>query len=474
MSPDPQWPEGNDPDMRQLARALDDARLRGPDDMTLRRGWTTLAGLVTPTAPARGRRWSYFAGGIATTATLGLAAAALLWPRTIERPSTIKAPVAQATEVGMRRLTLDGGVEAKLSTASVMRLDGVAPRVEGGEVRFSVPKRAPGNPFVVRVARYRVVVLGTRFGVALDGSHNVAVDVEDGTVEVFGEGADGRLAHLHRGESWRSPLADDATHAANDGAASAPSAIAAAPPSPSEASAAAERPAEPMQASHHAVHVASRTVAMAAPDGAAASTGTVEAAAAGDPTSAARAALAAGDGGKALQLYRTLAQRSGPAAENAAYEIGKILDEKLGQPASAVAAWRRYRSDHPSGILRLEADVSIIEVLARSGETDEALAEATDFLRRHPESERRAEIARVAGDLYRGRGDCRRAVGAYQVALGAARTPDVADPASFHRAACLVRLGDAGGPDAVRAYLRANPSGRFRAEAAALLGEDRH
>jgi hypothetical protein len=60
---------------------------------------------------------------------------------------------------------------------------------------------------------------------------------------------------------------------------------------------------------------------------------------------------------------------------------------------------------------------------------------------------------------------------AYQIAAGA-RTPDVADAASFHRAACLVRLGDAGGPDAVRAYLRGNPSGRFRAEAAALLGDD--
>ena len=113
--------------------------------------------------------------------------------------------------------------------------------------------------------------------------------------------------------------------------------------------------------------------------------------------------------------------------------------------------------------------MSIIETLARTGESDDALAEATDFLRRHPDSERRAEIARVAGDLYRARGDYRRAVGAYQIAVGAARTRDVAEAASFHRAACLVRLGDAPGVDVARAYLRAYPAGRFRNEAAALV-----
>ena len=82
----------------------------------------------------------------------------------------------------------------------------------------------------------------------------------------------------------------------------------------------------------------------------------------------------------------------------------------MGQPLNAVAAWRRYRAAHPDGILRVEADVSIIETLGRIGETDEALSEANEFLRRHPDSERRTEIARLAGDLYRARGDCRHAL----------------------------------------------------------------
>jgi hypothetical protein len=90
-------------------------------------------------------------------------------------------------------------------------------------------------------------------------------------------------------------------------------------------------------------------------------------------------------------------------------------------------------------------------------------------LRRRPDSERRGEIARVAGDLYRARGDCKLAVGAYQIALSAARSRDVAEAAGFHRAACLVRLGDATGVDAARAYLRSHPDGRFKKQAAALV-----
>jgi tetratricopeptide (TPR) repeat protein len=211
-------------------------------------------------------------------------------------------------------------------------------------------------------------------------------------------------------------------------------------------------------------------LALASPGDAAAATerATRPAEAPNAESTAARAALASGDAPRALQLYRALAQGTGPSAENASYEIGKVLNEKLGQPANAVAAWRRYRSANPDGMLRAEADVSIIETLARIGDTDEALSEANDFLRRRPDSERRAEIARLAGDLYRARGDCRHALAAYQITLGASRPRDAVEAATFHRAACLVHLGDGSGAEAARAYLRTYPSGKFRGEAAAL------
>jgi hypothetical protein len=120
-------------------------------------------------------------------------------------------------------------------------------------------------------------------------------------------------------------------------------------------------------------------------------------------------------------------------------------------------------------VLRIETDVSIIETLVHAGDTSGALGEANDFIHNHPDSERRAEIARVAGDLYRTRADYRRAVAAYQVALASPQVRDAAEPATFHRAECLVRLGDPSGAEATRAYLRRWPSGRFRTEAERLL-----
>ncbi|MDB4982239.1 MAG: hypothetical protein JWM82_2991, partial [Myxococcales bacterium] len=190
-----------------------------------------------------------------------------------------------------------------------------------------------------------------------------------------------------------------------------------------------------------------------------------------DPEARAQAALAAGDVTRALGLYRALAKHGGPASENAAYEVGKLLRDRLGQPASAVAAWRRYRADHPDGILRVETDVSIIETLVHAGDTNGALGEANDFLRNHPDNERRAEIARVAGDLHRVRGELKSAVTDYQISLASAqaKTPRDAEAATFHRAECLVRLGDPSGGEAARDYLRRWPEGRFRAEAERLL-----
>jgi hypothetical protein len=482
VTPTRRWPDGPDEVSAELRQALDEASLRGPDDMTLRRGWSAVslslggdrnaaydaAGLGEPPeldlaamsmmARPRARRGFWFAWGVATTAALATVGAFWLWPHGGEGTQTSAqhhraAPKSDALPPGARRMTLEGGVEAVLGQSSVMRIEDGAPRVEGGEVRFSVPHRQPGHPFVVRAEGYRVVVVGTRFGVNVDGKGDakpVVVDVDEGIVEVWETANGQRLARLTPGERWRSP------------------AIALAPvPAEPAPVLNASMPSLPEPTRHHAAgHVAARALALASPgegSGRATETRTPTAEAA-----EARAALASGDANRALQLYKTMAQGTGPSAENASYEIGKVLNEKMGQPQSAVAAWRHYRAAHPDGILRVEADVSIIETLGHIGEGDEALSEANEFLRRHPDSERRAEIARLAGDLYRARGECRRALGPYQVALGASRPRDAVEAAAFHRADCLVRLGDSGGADAARAYLRAYPSGKFRGEAAAL------
>jgi hypothetical protein len=476
------WPGTSDSDPADefLRRALDDAALRGPDDVTLRRGWAAVA---EPVKAPRTRTWAWFAGGVATTAALALVGGLWLWPRAVATlalvsPST---PPSAPVALGTRRLTLEGGVEAQLGSSSVMRLEDGAPRIEKGEVRFSVPHRPPGHPFIVRADDYSVVVVGTKFGVAVDG-RAVGVDVNEGVVEVRQTSDQRRLARLTPGEAWRSADVSVETSAAPPPAPPAPP-LAVSPVSTPAAEPTRARPGSGHD-HPHTMRAASRTLALTTPGeggghasgfSASASAGASAGMIANDEASAtARTALAAGDPTKALQIYRALALKTGPVAENAAYEVGKVLNEKMDQPEGAVAAWRRYRFDYPDGILRVEADVSIIETLVRAGSADEALGEANDFLRRRPDSERRAEIARLAGDLYRARGDCRRAVAAYQIVLGASRPRDIVEVANFHRAACLVRLGDAAGGDAVRAYLRAYPSGRFRSEAAALAADGAH
>ena len=101
-----------------------------------------------------------------------------------------------------------------LGRSSVMRLEDGAPRIEGGEVRFSVPHRQPGHPFVVRAEGYRVVVVGTRFGVSVDGKSEAkprpttkkrSTSSDEGIVEVWDAATQRRLARLTPGESWRSP-----------------------------------------------------------------------------------------------------------------------------------------------------------------------------------------------------------------------------------------------------------------------------
>jgi hypothetical protein len=488
------WLEGDDdPAAIELRRALDEARLGTPDDVTLRRMW----GRVAEPRPLRPRapRWLWFASGVASTAAAAVAIAG--WMAHHHRTPAVAPPPAMAAShapaspssapavpergpaviaPGTVRnggqetlvLTLRGGVEARLGSASVMSLDASErPTVEGGDVGFQVPHQKPGHTFAVRAGKYRVVVIGTRFHLRVDERQRVFVSVEEGTVEVWDRT---RLAELAPGDSWASAASDSGEAEA----AQRVPATRAARREPRTHTVALSTPSAPTrEATSAGASDGAPAAAPATAPTATAAAGVSPALPTGELAAQARAAAAAGDGPRALALYRALALRDGPAGENAEYEIGKLLRDRMGQPMAAIAAWRHYRSEHPNGLLRVEADVSIVEALVHAGEPDAALAEANEFLHRFPSSERRAEIARVAGDLLRARGDCARAVAAYETALSAPRAASVAEAATFHRASCLVQLGDASGADAARAYLRAWPNGRFRDQAAQLAAVGR-
>jgi outer membrane protein assembly factor BamD (BamD/ComL family) len=113
----------------------------------------------------------------------------------------------------------------------------------------------------------------------------------------------------------------------------------------------------------------------------------------------AQAALQVGDTNRAVEILSRTAQGSGPAAENAAYELGRVTRYHLNRPRQAVALWDKYRTRFPAGLLRTETDLSIVETLSQMGDTHAALAEADAFIARHPTSERRLDVQRLAERL---------------------------------------------------------------------------
>ena len=344
---------------------------------------------------------------------------------------------------------LPRGARAELAPRTSIAVDEQGrPELRRGEVRFQVApsaassttghENADGQKFSVRVFSYRVVVAGARFVVKAE-AQSISVAVEDGEAEIW-NGT--HVVRIGSGETWSS---DAPPHA---------------------------RAGVPRAARDKAPALAP---AASASDGQAAEQDR-------EDLAAARAARAASVPRRALALYERLASRSGPAAENALYEIGGIYHDQLKQPSKAVAAWDRYRTRYPNGLLRAEADLSVIDTLAAletpqdSGAGTRTLNEALSFLKRYPHSERRGEVSRVVGDLYRERGSYRAALDFYRAVpnvKGAGTGADDADDALFGQAACLYALRDDGADAALRAYLALRPHGRHAHDATRLLGGQR-
>ncbi|MBN2574762.1 MAG: FecR domain-containing protein [Deltaproteobacteria bacterium] len=256
------------------------------------------------------------------------------------------------------RVALGGGAEAELAENSVITWDRQRrPSIEQGNARLSVPRQPPGWRFSLTAGPYVVTVVGTKFEVHV-ANRTVGIGVTEGVVEVW---RGGRSTRLVAGDSWTGPLYPDEARAASF----APSV----------------RPR--LHAPPLAKPAASAKAAPSASRG---------------PQNA-RAALQSGDTGKAVEILTRTAQGSGPAAENAAYELGRIARYHLNRPRQAVALWDKYRIRFPSGLLRTEADLSIVDTLSSLGDVRAALTEAQAFLLRHPSSERRADVQKLVERL---------------------------------------------------------------------------
>lgn len=491
--------------------------------------------LVAPHAdiqPPRRARWPWIAaaslaGAAAAVAFMLLGTEPMHRARTVLLPpspptstptrdeaerSTLVAPATVRTGKGeVLHLALKGGTEITVTSSSTLVLDeDERPAVSSGEVQFHVPPQPMGRTFSVSASGFRVVVVGTRFRVRVAGV-DAAVGVDEGIVEVWKN--DSRLARLTPGESWASaPAEPKAIPAETEKQAEkrGDSTSARAETTPFKRVVGSQRQAQVTRGLIASVSPRTSSLssasdgygALMAPnfDTASPFTTAPERPRTGGPTrnapgstpappagqaaspppsadtvtlvAQARVARAAGEGRKALAIYRIVAQRGGTAGENAEYEIGRVLRDNLHQPREAIAAWRSYRSQHPRGLLRIESDISLIETLVVVNDKVEALSETLDFVRRFPDSERRAEMGGLAGDLLRERGDFKSAVSEYDGALESGRgRKEFTDAISFHRSVCVLHEDRDLGVLALRAYLQAFSVGHFRSQAERLLDD---
>ena len=360
---------------RKLRVGLDLAAGR-TDELALRRVWGRLVDL--PPATGRGSRWAYLlagmlvAGGMAAAIgvvypllRVGLSPVAEVAPPAPRAPVVPVPPAPEQVLLGpttvitglreARTVRLKGGARVQLRAQTTLAVDaGQRPALQRGRVHMEVPQQEPGETFTVAAGPYVIVVVGTSFDVGVDRGH-VEVAVREGVVEVW---RDGEMVRLPAGHAWRGPTR--AQPVPRRRAARAIPAERLAPPPP------VVLPPHPA-----------------------------------DRFAEANTMLAAGDTAGALQLLRELAAGSGPTAENSSYAIGLVLRDRRQRSRAALDAWGNYRERFPRGLLRAETDLSIIQTLLDLGDRRSAHLEAEAFLRRHPFSERRDEITRLADRLKR-------------------------------------------------------------------------
>ena len=185
-----------------------------------------------------------------------------------------------------------------------------------------------------------------------------------------------------------------------------------------------------------------------------------------DPYASALSLSRAGRYSEAARALQAIAAASGPHAALALYDLGRLRQRELGDPPGALRAYLRYERDYPHGPLAQEVLLSAIEIAVQRPDPEVALAQMNRFLDEHPDGERAPEIHLLRGNLYRGRGDLRRALRDY----GDAKGPGVEEEGLYYGAWCQQKLGDAdAAAESLRDYERRFPHGAHAREVQAAL-----
>jgi hypothetical protein len=277
----------------------------------------------------------------------------LLLARPVSLPPTLPetdaqlAPDAPGSE-SARQLSLSDGSTLYLSAGSraqvvTMTQVEVRVRLDRGSVECEV-QPVPERRFVVEAAGFEVVVKGTHFTVSLGGEQiidGVSVSVERGSVEVR-EPPDRVLALLGPGQLWSSERNGASPEAVSPAVVSPPAAV-------------------PLVVTAPGPRVLFER---------------------------ANAARLRGDSREAAAAFDELRRRH-PAdarAGYAAFLLGRLRLDTLGDAKGAVEALS-FAVAHPgSGFFQEDAEVRLIEALAKAGQAADCRQARDRFLARHPQA----------------------------------------------------------------------------------------
>jgi transmembrane sensor len=331
---------------RRLARYMEP----DVDDRRIDRVWAVVSS--SPVRSWPGWRFTALAGAVAAAT-----AVVMLLLRTRSAAPALAGVVVESGS--SETVTLADGTSATLRTGARLRYDRVQPdrvetTVERGEVAFDV-HHTPGRTFVVHAGGVDLVDRGTRFVVDV-ASGSVHVSVESGQVDVTRTTGQEATIVLRGGESWTSapPVSASSTAAQ----VSASSAIVEAPPIVgTEIGGASSQPAAsaPIRVGPHELLQQAK-----------------EARLSGRPRDAALA-------------FDTLRRRypDDPRAGLAAFELGRLRLDSLGDPAGAAEALADSIALAPGATFREDAEARLVEAFDRMHDVGRCSSARQAYLARY-------------------------------------------------------------------------------------------
>jgi transmembrane sensor len=325
------------------------------------------------------------------------------------------APTVAIEKSGAGEVRLaDGSLISLLDEKSAIRTEensvrnSTVVKVGAGRAKFNVVHK-PGRSFVVEAGGISVIVVGTVFTVDRSGAE-VKVSVQQGRVRVM---RDGSITELGGGESGAFPATSAPNAYMSD---SADASVPVEKPAPKVAMQESSRPETVIQRDLRSQAAAVQKPSQAVPDPdwrTLAQNGMFDKAYAllmtrreeiqpndaGDLLLMADVARLAGHPQSALAPLKRVVDtcRTDPRAPLAAFTLGKVLLDELGDPRGAADAFARARSLAPEGPMSEDALAREVEAHWRAGETGLARERAEEYVKKYPEGRRVGPVKHYGG-----------------------------------------------------------------------------